>query len=212
MTGSPGYKQAADWAIKKMTELGFSNVHIEKWPFGKGWQLKRFSAQMVEPQVMPIIGTPRAWTPGTNGPVVADVVRVDIASEADLEKYRGKLAGKIVLTQPVREVKMLEGRLTWRMNDELLREAETMPIPQPRPARPRPAGPALQEKINQFFLAEKVVAALDRGSDQSIVMAGGMENMTPMTQRTMAAPYSSVDPGRTTMRTPAKSCRGLRSR
>ena len=26
MTGSPGYKQAADWAVKKMTALGFSNV------------------------------------------------------------------------------------------------------------------------------------------------------------------------------------------
>ncbi len=184
MTGSPGYRQAADWATKKMADLGFSNVHVEKWPFGKGWQLKRFSAQMVEPQVMPLIGTPRAWTPGTNGPVVADVMRVDIASEADLEKYRGKLAGKIVLTQPVREVRMLENRITWRMNDELLREAETMPIPQPRPPRPRSTGPTLQDKVNQFFLAEKVVAALDRGSDQSIVMAGGMENMTPMTQRT----------------------------
>jgi len=48
ITGSPGYKQAADWAVKRMTELGFSNVHLEKWPFGKGWQLKRFSAHMIE--------------------------------------------------------------------------------------------------------------------------------------------------------------------
>ena len=184
ITGSPGYKQAADWAVKRMTELGFSNVHLEKWPFGKGWQLKRFSAHMIEPQVMPLIGTPRAWTPGTGGPVTADVVRVAISSEADFAKYAGKLAGKIVLTQPVREVKMLEGRVTWRMDDELLREAAAMPIPQPRPVRPAQAGPSLQDKINQFFLAEKVVAALDRGSDQSIVAAGGMENMTPMTQRT----------------------------
>jgi hypothetical protein len=168
-----------------MTELGFSNVHLEKWPFGKGWQLKRFSAHMIEPQVMPLIGTPRAWTPGTSGPVTADVVRVAISSDADFAKYAGKLAGKIVLTQPVREVKMLEGRMTWRMDDELLREAALMPIPQPRPpARPAQAGPSLHDKINQFFLAEKVVAALDRGSDQSIVAAGGMENMTPMTQRT----------------------------
>ena len=184
MTGSPGYKQAADWAMKKMTEIGLSNVHVEKWPFGKGWQLKRFSAQMVEPQVMPIIGTVRAWTPGTNGTTVADVVQVDIHSDADFEKYRGKLAGKIVLTQPVREVKMLESRLTWRMDDALLREVEETPIPPAQAARHRPAGPTLQDKINQFFLAEKVAAALDRGSDQSIVNAGGMENMTTMTQRT----------------------------
>ena len=184
ITGSPGYKQAADWAVKKMTELGFSNVHIEKWPFGKGWQLKKFYAQMTDPQVMPIIGTVRAWTPGTNGAVVADVVHVVIGSEADLEKYRGKLAGKVVLTQTPRDVKMLEGRVTWRMDDALLKEAEAMPIPPARGAARRPAGPTLQDKINQFFVAEKVVAAIDRGSDVSIVAAGGMENMTPMTQRT----------------------------
>jgi len=140
ITGSPGYKQAADWAVKKMTALGFSNVHIEKWPFGKGWQLKKFYAQMTDPQVMPIIGTVRAWTPGTNGAVVADVVHVVIGSEADLEKYRGKLAGKVVLTQTPRDVKMLEGRVTWRMDDALLKEAEAMPIPPARGAARRPAG------------------------------------------------------------------------
>lgn len=206
ITGSPGYRQAAEWAMKKMTEIGLSNVHAERWPFGKGWQLKRFSAQMIEPQVMPIIGTPRAWTPGTNGPVVADVIRVDIGSEADFTKYRGKLAGKIVLTQPARDVKMLEGRITWRMDDDLLREASAMPIPPARPTRPaRPAGPTLQEKIQQFFLSEKVAAAIDRGSDQSIVMAGGMENMTPMTQRTDggtvfvggAGPHDNTNAGKT---------------
>jgi carboxypeptidase Q len=184
ITGSPGYRQAADWAMKKMTELGFSNVHAEKWPFGKGWALTRFSATMVEPQLMPLIGTPRAWTPGTGAAVTAEVVRVDIASDADFAKYRGKLAGKIVLMQPVREVKMLEGRITWRMDDDLLREAAAMPIPPPRVVRPQPSGPTLQEKVQQFLLAEKVVAAFDRGSDQSVVMAGGMEGMTPMTQRT----------------------------
>jgi hypothetical protein len=184
MTGSPGYKQAADWAAKKMTALGFSNVHIEKWPFGKGWQLKKYYAQMTEPQVMPIIGTVRAWTPGTNGAVVGDVVHVVIGSESDIEKYRGKLAGKIVLTQLPREVKLLEGRITWRMDDALLKEAEAMSIPPAHSAPRRPAGPTLQDKINQFFVAEKVAAAIDRGSDQSIVAAGGMENMTPMTQRT----------------------------
>jgi carboxypeptidase Q len=170
-----------------MTDLGFSNVHVEKWPFGKGWQLNRFYASMTEPQVMPIIGTVRAWTRGTNGPVVADVVHVVITSEVDFEKYRGKLAGKIVLTQPAREVTLLEGRVSWRMDDALLKEAETMPIPPVRAAaRPivYPAPPALQNKINQFFLDEKVAVAIDRGRDDFIVTAGGPENLSWMTQRT----------------------------
>jgi hypothetical protein len=118
-----------------------------------------------------------------------------IGSEADMEKYRGKLAGKIVLTQGPREVRMLEGRVTWRMDDALLKEAEAMPIPLARPAARRPAGPTLQDKINQFFVAEKVAVAIDRGSDQSIVSAGGVENLTFMTQRTDGGTVFVAGPG-----------------
>ena len=106
---------------------------------------------------------------GTKGPSQADLVRVAIGAESDFEKYRGKLAGKIVLAQPARDVRMLEGRITWRMGDEMLAEAERLPIPRavaPRP--PAPAGPSLADKTLQFFLAESVVAVLDRGSDQSM--------------------------------------------
>ena len=52
----------------------------------------------MEPQIQPLIGYPKTWTPGTDGTVIADVVRVDIGSEADMDEYRGKLEGKIVLT------------------------------------------------------------------------------------------------------------------
>src|SRR5512141_1857510 len=93
LTGSPAILQASDWAIRKFNEWGLVNAHRETWPFGRGWALTRFSAHMIEPQVQPLIGFPASWTPGTNGTVTADVVRTQIDSEADLDKYRGKLAG-----------------------------------------------------------------------------------------------------------------------
>jgi hypothetical protein len=111
------------------------------------------------------------------------VVQVVITSEADFEKYRGKLAGKIVLTQPAREVKMLEDRVTWRMDEALVKEAETMPIPPARAVGRPTVPPALQNKINQFFVDEKVAVALDRGRDDFVVTAGGPENLSWMTQR-----------------------------
>src|SRR5512144_637619 len=49
LTGSPGIRQAGDWAVKRLTEWGLANVHQEKWKFGKGWSLQRFSAHMTEP-------------------------------------------------------------------------------------------------------------------------------------------------------------------
>jgi carboxypeptidase Q len=185
LTGSPGFKQAADWAVKRLADWGLANAKTEKWKFGKGWSLTHFQAHLVEPQRQPMIGYPKAWTPSTKGTVTADVMRVAIGSDADFEKYRGKLAGKIVLSQPARDVRMLEGRITWRMGEEMLNEAERLPIPAPnapRPAAP-PSGPSLAEKALQFYLSEGVAAVLDRGSDQSTVPMGGNENLSPMTQR-----------------------------
>ena len=79
LTGSPGFEQAGDWTVKTLKDWGLQNVRKERFPFGKGWSLEKFHATMTAPQVMPIIGLPKAWTPGTNGLVTADVVRPQIA-------------------------------------------------------------------------------------------------------------------------------------
>src|SRR3954452_19254276 len=109
LTGSPQILEASDWAMKKLTDWGLSNVHREEWDFGTGWSLVRFSAHLVEPEVQPLIGFPKGWSGGTDGPVTAAVTRVTIQSDADFARYRGQLRGKIVLAQPARAVRMLEG-------------------------------------------------------------------------------------------------------
>jgi len=199
LTGGPGILQASDWAIRKFNEWGLVNAHRESWPFGKGWSLVRFSAHMIEPQIQPLIGFPGSWTPGTKGSVTAEAVRVQIDSDADFEKYRGKLAGRIVLTQPERAVSMLDGPIVHRMSAEDFAEAETTPIPAPRGGAGRrgrgTADPADEEsgrgrggpqtlpaKIAEFFKAEGVVAAFNRGSDG--VMASIGSNLTAEQQRT----------------------------
>src|SRR5215467_2366706 len=58
LTGSPAIQQASEWVMKKVTDWGLTNVHQERWKFGKGWALVRFSAHLVEPQVQPLIGFP----------------------------------------------------------------------------------------------------------------------------------------------------------
>jgi hypothetical protein len=188
LTGSPAIKQASEWTQKKFREWGLANIHEEVWPFGKGWSLARFHAHMTEPQVSPLIGYPKSWTPGTNGTVNADVVYAPIRTEADFENYRGKLKGKILLLQPAREVKMLDGRIVLRMNEADLKEVAAMPIP---PAR-RGAGSAdeggermramtFQPKLNAFLLAEGVAAVFDRGSDSA--MSPGGSDLSWQTQR-----------------------------
>jgi hypothetical protein len=185
MTGTPGIQRASEWAMKKFGEWGLANVHQERWKFGKGWSLVRFSAHLVEPQIEPIIGYPRSWSSGTKGPVTADVVRVQIATDADFAKYRGKLSGKIVLTQPARRVRMLVGPIILNMTDKEIAEAQTTPIPAPAAGSGagaadegggRGGAQAFRDKVEKFFVDEGVVATFDRGGDSD--MSAGGSDMT----------------------------------
>ncbi len=178
LTGGPGIRQAAEWTLKKFAEWDLTNPHLETFPFGKGWSLVRFSAHLIEPQVEPLIGFPGSWTSGTNGAVIADVVRVQTANEADFEKYRGSLKGKIVLTQPARAVRMLEGPFVLRMTERDLEEAATVPPARTGAGRGGAGGrggaAAFQQKLQEFYKAEGVVALFNRGSE-SDVSAGGSD-------------------------------------
>jgi hypothetical protein len=190
VTGSPGMEEAGAWTMKKMAEWGFANVHREEFDFGRSWSIVRFSAHMIEPRVQPLIGLPKTWSQPTDGQVTADVVRVSIAAEADLARYKGQLKGKIVLPQPARAVRMLEGPFIVRMDGELVREAETTPVP-PQRGRAGRAGAAAGEdtpgeppagggrgnqqflaRVQQFYKDEGVVAVFERGSDADTANMG----------------------------------------
>src|SRR5882724_7651472 len=136
LTASPGMKRANNWTRETLEKWGMQNAQLEAWgPFGRGWSLKRFSAQVVEPQAIPLIGFPKAWSPGLDQPLVADVVYLDAKGDADLGKYKGKLHGAIVLSSPARELKAHFEPLANRMMEtNLLRlanasESQTFTLP-----------------------------------------------------------------------------------
>ena len=129
LTGSPNLKRANEWTRDQLTSYGLCNAHLEAWgPFGRGWTLKRFSAQVISPQAIPLIAYPAAWSPGLEGPITAEVVYLDARTDADLEKYKGKLKGAIVLASPVRQVRTHTEPLANRLTEsELLRLANAAP-------------------------------------------------------------------------------------
>lgn len=106
VTGSPGMKAANEWTRAKLAEWGLANAHLESWgPFGRGWSYQNCSVRLVSPDVAQFLALPRAWAPGTNGPVRGKVVHLTIKTKEDLDKYKGKLAGKIVLLGDAPEFK-----------------------------------------------------------------------------------------------------------
>src|SRR3989449_10811268 len=133
LTASPNMKRACNWTRDTLASWGLQNAHLEAWgPFGRGWSLKRFSAQVTDPQDFPLIAYPKAWSPGTSGPLSAEVVYFDAKNEEDMARFQGQLKGKIVMTAPMREVKArFEAPGTRRDEKNLLALANA---PMPRPA------------------------------------------------------------------------------
>jgi hypothetical protein len=130
LTGSPNLKKAEEYAADRLREWGVSNVHLEAWgPFGRGWSLEDFTARMITPSFSSLIAYPKAWSPGTNGTVRGEVVFLDAKTMADLDKYKGRLKGRIVLISPARAVApnfQPEGR---RASDEELLKLENAEPP-----------------------------------------------------------------------------------
>jgi hypothetical protein len=196
VTGTPNYSRAADWAVKQLNDWGLANVHQERFAFGQGWRVERFSAHLIAPEPQPIIGYPRTYSPSTKGTIAGDVVHVDIRSDADFAKYKGQLKDKVVLPQPARAVRMLEDRVVLRMNEQDIAEALMTPVPRApggrgnAPAAAGSSAPPSAGQIARFFVAEGVAAVLERGSDSD--MSAGGSDLSWMTQR---ADGGTVFPG-----------------
>ncbi len=181
LTNSPDIKQAADWTMGKMKEWQLANVHLETWgPFGRGWSNERFSLQVISPRPFPLIAYAKAWTPGTNDVVTGEAVWAPIQKEEDIEKYRGKLKGKFVLTALQPEIPSRAEAQFHRYTDAELVEEATQPVPVGQPAieerRARfRAQRELNEKIQKFLVEEGVAVWLEPspGDDGTVFVSGG---------------------------------------
>ncbi len=183
LTGSPNIKAAGDWAVKKLTEWGGQNARLETWgDFGIGWQNTRFSATVITPNPWTILGAPKAWTPGTDGPVTADAVYAPLATDADLERWKGKLKGKIVLAMPIREVKASFDPLAKRYTDDELKKLEDIDPTGGQRRQYDRSQLTFGIKRLQFLADEGVLASFEpsRGGDGGtiFVQQGGAYNPT----------------------------------
>src|SRR5262245_44804732 len=71
LTASPAHKRAAAWTRDRLAAYGLSNVHLEPWKFGRGWELQKLTAEMIEPRYLPLIAYADGWSASTSGEIVA---------------------------------------------------------------------------------------------------------------------------------------------
>ncbi len=147
---------------------------------------------MLKPEYSQIIGYSRAWSPGTKGMVTGEPILAPIKTEADMEKYKGKLKGKIVLTDEPIPLLPPTDPFFKRYTDAELADNLMAPDPSQRQSSyPTSAGPqptrgaptastsgqpfnreamrALRNKINEFMIAEGALLTVS----QSARLGGG---------------------------------------
>jgi len=176
VTNSTGFKAAADWAVKRLEQYGLVNVKQEPWGvFGRSWNLTHYEGHMLTPQYSPLIGFPMAWTDGTNGPVRGDAMLAVLATPADLDKYKGQLRGKMVLTMAPRELEMPTTAYAHRLTDEELAQRTLFTVGGGRGGRggrgsAAPADPVAQrrfrERLIQFLIDEKPAVVVQYNATQ----------------------------------------------
>jgi len=181
LTNSPNIREAGDYAIQTLTNWGLSNVHKETWgPFGRGWSNELFEANEISPRHFPLIAYPKAWTPGTNGPVTAEAIYANLEKEEDFSAFRGRLRGKFVLTTRPRGVEAQFEAPAHRYTDE-----ELAALAQPLQVQIAPNKAArdrlrkqqeFTEKLLKFLTDEGAAASLEPSSHDGgtvTVMSGG---------------------------------------
>jgi carboxypeptidase Q len=193
LTGSPNVRMAADWTLKTMADWKLSNPHLEFWDFGRGWVNEKFYADVVAPVSYALIAYPLAWTPGTQGPVTADIVvfasrnpatgqfvfpGTEDEAQALITSLKGTLKDKIVMLDPPRDIPMSTEPLAHRYTDAELEELSQQDFPGRGRGGAAPAFNALsaatqaaanamqarvRQEINNFLLSEGVAAVFQEG-------------------------------------------------
>lgn len=126
LTNSPAQHRASKWTKEKLEKWGFKNSVIEPWgEFGRGWEVKKFIAfAKTQEEFISIRSYPKAWSPSTKGEVNGKIVYFEASNDAELEKYKGKLKGAIVLTMDVQEVAVGFEPTASRRTDQNLQSME----------------------------------------------------------------------------------------
>ncbi|MGH9713499.1 MAG: M20/M25/M40 family metallo-hydrolase [Candidatus Acidiferrales bacterium] len=98
LTGSENLKKANDWTRQRFSDYSLTGAHLEPWTIAHTWTRGVARGRILSPAEHPLSLASYAWAPGTGGPLSGPVVYVKAETLPELEAYKGKLKGTIVIT------------------------------------------------------------------------------------------------------------------
>src|SRR6202140_1332695 len=163
VAGSPNLKRANEWTRDQLAAMGCTNAHLEDWgEFGMGWQQLNTWTRMSSPDTAVFITQAAPWSPSSNGAISGQAISMEVKKEEDLEKDKGKLAGKVVLRGEMREVKPVDKPLFERVDEkELAKIVEHPLMPESEYFTPElMKSIELRQKISKFLADEHALAVV----------------------------------------------------
>jgi len=182
LTGSPDFIKAEQWSQDQFRRMGASNVHTESWgDFGMGWQQIATSLAMATPGPATFLAQSTPWSPATAGEVSAAVIAIPgLKEEKDFDKWKGKLAGKIVIYGTPPKVNPDQAFTVEHYDAAKLEHLGSYPLDGDQSdtfVLPADAAKweksfkemAFQEKVGHFFADEHVIAILRPGGSGGVL-------------------------------------------
>ena len=154
LTNSPNMREASRWTREQMQSWGLANAHLENFDFGRGWSYDRVSIDLLSPRKTSLHAIPVAWTPGTSGTVEAEVIYLDAVSVEELQKYKGKLKGKVVMLSEPTESVEAKREISKRYSAGELAEMKTFDMKEQRPSGGDPASDSLASRRKMVAFSE----------------------------------------------------------
>jgi carboxypeptidase Q len=179
LTGTGNLTKASHWTEDRFKAYGLANTHLEPWSIEHGWYRGTARARIVSPVEHSIIIASAGWAPGTPGVVRGIVMYVKAEKSEELQQYKGKLKGAIVITAEPRKLAPIYEPPT---NPLLVPFREPYVLRNPdaasQPPQPQP-NPAFSRERYQFFKDEGVAAVLQDSNKEDALL-----NMTGIGGRT----------------------------
>ncbi len=190
LSGTQAFINSVNWAKDRLVSMGIETARVEPWgEFGNGWEMKKFYIAQTKPYYHPLIAVPQAWTGNTNGLVKAEVILVSAKSKEDLQKFLGKLQGKVVITPYDKDIEVSFEPLASRYTDEELAKqndisvirADMDPFIRERNREPRRQGLSESDLV-EFCQAEGAIAVISNSGTFGVVRSGGARNGRNLTE------------------------------
>ncbi len=107
LTGSKQMQAASDWTLKRFQNYGV-DAHLETTDISHAWTRGSESAEITSPVQRSIGIRALGWSKATNGDVSGKVIAIDIQKPSDIDAYKGKLKGAVVLAGNPRDLSAVD--------------------------------------------------------------------------------------------------------